>query len=103
MSSMILFPRRSLLMVSQIIQVHNSSICLVQQKKLKLAEKIPSVLANLVHIWTSNTSWNLLIIYVGQAFQDGLVHLSLKMDELIVEVSSIFTKDGRVHRPVQPR
>ena len=47
--------------------------------------------------------WNLLIIYEGQAFQDGLVHLPLKVDELIVEVSSIFTEDGRVHRPVQPR
>ena len=46
-------------------------------------EKIPSVLANLVYIWTIDTSWNLLIIYAGQAFQDGLVHLSLKMDETI--------------------
>ena len=47
--------------------------------------------------------WNLLIIYEGQAFQDGLVHLPLKVDELIVEVSSILTKDRRVHRPVRPR
>ena len=47
--------------------------------------------------------WNLLINYGGQAFQDGLVHLPPKVDELIVEVSSIFTKDGQVHQPVQPR
>ena len=47
--------------------------------------------------------WNLLIIYERQAFLDDLVHLPLKMDEIILEVSSILTMDGRVHRPVRPR
>ena len=41
-----------------------------------------------------NTSWDLLVIYERQAFQDDLVHLSLKVDEIIMEVSSILTMDG---------
>ena len=68
---------------------------------------VPSVLANLVHLWTDNTSWNLTHHHLSRASRPrwsrpsltkdgrvhlgGLVHLLLKMDEFTME------------RPVQPR
>ena len=83
--------------------------------------KLQDVPATLVRIWTSLIPQDLLVIYERQAFQDDLVRLSLKVDEIILEVSSILTMDGlkvdellmkdssilimdgRVHRPVRPR
>ena len=84
-------------------------------------EKIASVPATFVRIWTSLIPQDLLVIYERQAFQDDLVRLSLKVDEIILEdssilimnglnvdellmkVSSLFIMDGRVHRLVRPR
>ena len=67
---------------------------------------VPSVLANLVRLWTDNTSWNLThhlsrasrprwsrpsFTKDGRVHRGGLVHLLLRMDEFTIE------------RPVQPR